>query len=87
MLPEIASVKICVNGAIPLDGMATTFRSLVLSVALLGCWALRPRSGLYAMNLKLFHALLMRLWFDAHPYDDLCRRRSAKEPHKGATLL
>ena len=31
VLPEIASVKICVNGAIPLDGMATTFRSLVLA--------------------------------------------------------
>lgn len=62
VLPEIVNVKVCVNGAIPLDGMATTFRSLVLFVTLLGCWALRPRSGLYAMNLKLSHSLSMRLW-------------------------
>lgn len=62
VLPEIANVRVCVNGAIPLDGMATTFRSLVLFVALLGCWAFRPRSDLYAMNLNLSHALSMRLW-------------------------
>lgn len=61
-LPEIASVKVCVNGAIPLDVKMTMLRSLVIFVTLLGCWALRPRSGLYTISFEPSCIVSVRLW-------------------------
>ena len=61
-LPEIANVRVCINGAIPLDVKMTMFRSLVIFVTLLGCWALRPRSGLHAMSFEPSRIVSVRLW-------------------------
>ena len=62
VLPEITSVRVCVNGAIPLNVMATMLRSLVIFVTLLGCWTLRPRSELYTMSFEPSRIVSMRLW-------------------------